>query len=164
MYTLYGLPRWRSGKEFACQCKTCHRHTGWIPWWGRSPAEEMATSSSILDWKIPWTEEPGELLSMGSQRVGHDLATEHTHIPCVMITAVKLINISNTFVCGGGGEGGALKIYSQEFPGSPVLRTPCFHCPNSVPSWGINIPQVVGHGQKTKKFLPSAHFKYVIYY
>ena len=37
--------------------------------------KEMATHSSILAWKIPWTEEPGELQSMGSQRVGHDLAT-----------------------------------------------------------------------------------------
>ena len=33
---------------------------------------EMATRSSILAWKIPWTEEPGGLLSMGSQRVEHD--------------------------------------------------------------------------------------------
>ena len=34
--------------------------------------KEMATHSSILAWKIPWTEELGWLLSMGSQRVGHD--------------------------------------------------------------------------------------------
>ena len=34
--------------------------------------KEMATHSSILAWKIPWTEEPGRLQSMGSQRVGHD--------------------------------------------------------------------------------------------
>ena len=39
--------------------------------------KEMATHSRILAWKIPWTEEPGSLQSMGSQRVGHDLATEH---------------------------------------------------------------------------------------
>ena len=32
----------------------------------------MAPHSSILAWKIPWTEEPGRLQSMGSQRVGHD--------------------------------------------------------------------------------------------
>ena len=37
------------------------------------PLEEgMATHSSILAWKIPWTEEPGGLQSMGSQRVRHD--------------------------------------------------------------------------------------------
>ena len=34
--------------------------------------EEMAIHSSILAWEIPWTEEPGGLQSMGSQRVGHD--------------------------------------------------------------------------------------------
>ena len=38
--------------------------------------EGMATHSSILAWEIPWTEEPGELQSMGSQRVRHDLATK----------------------------------------------------------------------------------------
>ena len=41
--------------------------------------KEMAPGSSILVWEIPWTEEPGGLQSMGLQRVGHDLATEHTH-------------------------------------------------------------------------------------
>ena len=34
--------------------------------------KEMAIHSSTLAWKIPWTEEPGRLQSMGSQRVGHD--------------------------------------------------------------------------------------------
>ena len=40
--------------------------------------KEMATHSSILAWKIPWTEEPDGLQSMGSQRVGHDQATKHS--------------------------------------------------------------------------------------
>ena len=40
----------------------------------------MATHSSTLAWKIPWTEEPGRLQSMGSKRVGHNWATNsHTH-------------------------------------------------------------------------------------
>ena len=34
--------------------------------------ESMANHSRILAWRIPWTEEPGELQSMGSKRVGHD--------------------------------------------------------------------------------------------
>ena len=34
--------------------------------------EEMATHSSVLAWRIPWTEEPGGLQSMGSKRTGHD--------------------------------------------------------------------------------------------
>ena len=36
----------------------------------------MTTHSSTLAWKIPWTEEPGGLQSMGLQRAGHNLATE----------------------------------------------------------------------------------------
>ena len=38
--------------------------------------KEMATLSRILVWEIPWAEEPGELQSMGSQRIGHDLVTK----------------------------------------------------------------------------------------
>ena len=38
--------------------------------------KEMAISSSILAWRIPWAEEPGGLQSMGLQRVGHHLATK----------------------------------------------------------------------------------------
>ena len=45
---------------------------------GEDPlAEEMATHSSILAWRIQWTEEPGGLQSMGMQRVGHDWAGTH---------------------------------------------------------------------------------------
>ena len=48
------------------------RDEGLIPGTGRSHGEGMATHSSILAWKIPWTGDPGGLQSMGSQRVGHD--------------------------------------------------------------------------------------------
>ena len=46
----------------------------WVRSLGREdPLEkEMPRHSSILAWRLPWTEEPGELQSMGSQRVGHD--------------------------------------------------------------------------------------------
>ena len=40
--------------------------------WEDPLEKEMATQSSTIAWKIPWTEEPGRLQSMGSQRVGHD--------------------------------------------------------------------------------------------
>ena len=40
--------------------------------------KEMATCSSILAWKIPWTEEPGGLQSIELKGVGHDLVTEHS--------------------------------------------------------------------------------------
>ena len=45
---------------------------GSIPEPGRSPGVGNDNHSSILAWKIPWTEEPGRLWSIGSQRVGHD--------------------------------------------------------------------------------------------
>ena len=49
----------------------------WVPSLGREdPLEkEMVIHSSTIAWKIPWTEEPGRLQFMGSQRVRHDLAT-----------------------------------------------------------------------------------------
>ena len=43
------------------------------PWLGKIPLEEgMATHFSILAWRIPWTEDPGGLQSIESQRIGHD--------------------------------------------------------------------------------------------
>ena len=51
------------GKEFACNVGDL----GAIPESGRSPEKGMATHSSILAWRIPWTEEAGRLQSMGPQ-------------------------------------------------------------------------------------------------
>ena len=56
------------GEESACNAGD----PGSIPGSGRSPGEGMATHSSCLAWRIPWTEKPGGLQSMGSQRVRHD--------------------------------------------------------------------------------------------
>ena len=50
------------------------RDTSLIPGLGRCPEKEMTTHSSILAWKIPWTEEPGGLQCMESQRLRHDWA------------------------------------------------------------------------------------------
>ena len=47
------------------------KDTGSVPGSGRYPEEEMATHSSILAWRISWSEGPGGLQSMGLQRVGH---------------------------------------------------------------------------------------------
>ena len=64
----------QSVKNLPAVQETWVRSLGW-----EDPLEkEMATHSSILAWKISWTEEPGGLQSMGSQRVGHDSAT-NTH-------------------------------------------------------------------------------------
>ena len=49
----------------------------------------MATQSSILAWKIPWTEEPARLQSTGSQRVGHDRETKLSNFFSSILAAQK---------------------------------------------------------------------------
>ena len=63
-----GFPGGSDGKASACSAGDL----GLILGLGRSLEKEMATHSSTLAWKIPWTEEPGRLQTMGSQRVRHD--------------------------------------------------------------------------------------------
>ena len=63
---------------------------GSIPELGRSLEQGMATHSSILSWRIPWTEEAGRLQSMGSQRAGQDLVTEQQQVSEDKITEFKL--------------------------------------------------------------------------
>ena len=53
----------------------------WSLGWEDPLEKEMATHSSILVWEIPWTEEPGGLQYMGSERVRHDLATKQQKHP-----------------------------------------------------------------------------------
>ena len=60
----WGFPGGSAGKESTC-------NVGDLGW--EDPLEkEMVTHSSILAWRIPWTEKPGRLQSPGSQRVGHN--------------------------------------------------------------------------------------------
>ena len=70
----------------------------WETWvqslgWEDPLEKEMAAHSSILAWRIPWTEEPGGLQSMGSQRVGHDWATKTTDngvcVECISCSVVS---------------------------------------------------------------------------
>ena len=63
-----GFPGGSDGKESACNAGD----PGLIHGLGRSPGEGKATHSSILAWRIPWIEEPGELKSTGSQRIRHN--------------------------------------------------------------------------------------------
>ena len=63
-----GFPGGSDGKESTCNVGDL----GSIPGLGRALEEGMATHSSILAWKIPWTEDPGKLQSIGSQGVRHD--------------------------------------------------------------------------------------------
>ena len=66
----WASPQWLSGKESACNAGDMVQedHVGW-----EDPLEKgMTTHSIILFWRIPWTEEPGRLQSMGLQRIRHD--------------------------------------------------------------------------------------------
>ena len=63
-----GFPGGSDSKESACNAGD----PGLIPGLGRTPGEGMSTHSSLLAWRIPWTEEPGWAQSMGSQRGRQD--------------------------------------------------------------------------------------------
>ena len=68
MYIYMGFPSGSEVKASACNAGDPGSILG-----SEDPLEkEMATHSSILAWRIPWMEEPGELQSTGSQRVRHD--------------------------------------------------------------------------------------------
>ena len=66
------LPCWLSGKEYACNAGDVNL----IPGLRRSPGEGNGNLLQYSSWEVPWTEKPGRLQSMGSQRVGHNLATK----------------------------------------------------------------------------------------
>ena len=61
--------------------------------WEDPLKKHMGTHSSILAWRIPWTEEPGGLQSMRSQRVGHDSVAKHT--------STGILGALETHVSGG---------------------------------------------------------------
>ena len=76
--TFWGLLRWFSDKRIYLpmqEAKMLIRSLGQED----LLEKKMATHSSIFAWEIPWIEESGGLLSMGSQRVRHNWATEHKH-------------------------------------------------------------------------------------
>ena len=63
----------------------------WSLGWEDPLKEEMATHSRILAWRIPWTEEPRGLQSMGPLRAGHDCV--HTRIHEVTIIGCKIVSL-----------------------------------------------------------------------
>ena len=78
-----GFPSDSAVKNPSAMHETQVRSLGW-----EDPLEEgMATHSSILAWRVPWTEEPGGLQSIGSQRVRHE-AAEHARTRKVSVPEV----------------------------------------------------------------------------
>ena len=71
----------------------------------------MATHSSILAWRIPWTGEPGGLQSMGSQRVGHDWA--HSTHSAVMVKENKLLQMAAASIAALRGSPSCLPSHKE---------------------------------------------------
>ena len=143
----------------------------WVQSLGREdPLEkEMATHSSILAQRIPWMEEPGGLQSMGSQRVGHDWVTSHTHKakdmfpnlasvqPTDVLLARKFLVTTikvrqRTVLCLGGVPGSFLIVLWPHLPhtGEPLLENPV-SC--SLPPWRKQDPERRGrlHSQQPQQ-------------
>ena len=71
--TFQGFLDGTSGKETTCQCRRQTQETQLQPLGQECPLEGgMAAHSSVLAWRIPWTQEPGKVHSIWSQRVSHD--------------------------------------------------------------------------------------------
>ena len=85
----------------------------------------LATHSSILSWRIPWTEEPGGLQSMGSHRVGQDLATNifQYKIKSFKEALDRNISVNSSFCCSVTRSGMTLwHPMDCSMPGFPVLH------------------------------------------
>ena len=98
--------------------------------------EEMATYSSVLAWRIPWTEEPGGLQSMGSQRVRdvwtHTKTHTHTHTPLWAHTKTHTHTHTHT--------------YTHTHP-SPIMKHATMLC-CLVISWGHKESDMYEHIQR----------------
>ena len=95
-WVIQGLLWWLSGKKSTCS-EGGAEDSGSILGSGRFLEEEMAAHSSMLAWKIPWSEEPGGLQSMGLQRAGHDWVTKHnTEQLVVQYCAVYILRNAST--------------------------------------------------------------------
>ena len=92
-------------KNLPAMQETMVRSLGW-----EDPLEkDLAAHSRILAWRIPWTEEPGGLQSMGSQRVGHNWLTNNNY--CSQSSAPWILCVQPT--------------YSREFPSKQVSLNLC---------------------------------------
>ena len=105
-----GFTSGASGKESTCQVDAGDvRDVGSIPGSGRSPEEEMVPYSSILTRRISWTEEPGKLESLGSQRVQPNWASEDImRLSYLIWSAINytglLASLAGLYSCSSGSQ------------------------------------------------------------
>ena len=127
-----------SGKETTCNAGDLGSG------WGRSLEEEMATHSSILAWKIPWTEELGRLQSMGLKKSRTQLSTKWKKAPFLVIPGLEVGNgwvLCNLCCWCYQGVEGLVQVWKWEsvsvMLGGRCLSGGCSHCfpPGLRPSW-----------------------------
>ena len=75
---VFSFPGGTRYKEPTCQCRRHKRHR-FDPWLGRFPGGEHGNPHQFLAWRIPWTEKPGGLQSIGSQRVRYEWSNLKQH-------------------------------------------------------------------------------------
>ena len=91
--------RWLSGKKKKNPPASVENAHDGYPDWEDRLEEEMAACSSILAWRMPWTEEPSVLQTRGSQGVGHDWVAEHACMWATWQQHVMLnINYINLYI------------------------------------------------------------------
>ena len=149
-----------NGKESACNVGDL----GLIPGLGRSLEKEMATHSSILAWKIPWTEEAGRLQSMGSHRVGHEWVTSlHFTSQCsyrMILIGVKNPPTGKESACNARdlglipGWGRSLEKEMATHSSTLAWKTQWMEKPGRLQSTGS---QRVGHDWATSTYLTSPY-------
>ena len=90
--------------------------------------KEIATHSSILAWEIPWTEAPGGLQSMGSQRAGHASVTEHAHTGLHGLQLPESMDALKPQICRNHSTGKAnyklhadFQLHRDSVPLTPIL-------------------------------------------
>ena len=92
----------------------------WSPSREDALGEKMTTHSRILAWRIPWAEDPGRLQSMGSQRVGHNWATNTQHketlLPLIILNSMHKVRYGSSLPP------------SRRLPGCPTFSA-CYHTP-----------------------------------
>ena len=127
-YRWLDFPDGASGNELTWRCRRREMQVRSLGW--ENPLEGMTTHSTVLVWKIPWTEEPGGLQPMGSQRVGHDWSQAHTWL------------INNAVIVSGGQQrDSAIHTCIHSPPNSLPMKVKLFASPVFV-TWAYNYHNV----------------------
>ena len=155
IFNLSGFPGGSDGTSPVAQMvkRLPARRKTWVQSLGQEdPLEkEMATHSSTLAWKIPWTEEPGRLQSMGSQRVGHDWATSLS------------LSDGKESACNAGDSGSIPESgrFAGEGIGNP-LQYSCLENPMHRGAWWATVHRVAKSWTWLKQLSMLTHLKVYI--